>query len=238
MRRPCAGTVLSCVVLLAMGGTSTLAGDEAGAVDPLPGTKPLTWTDDIASRLVAGVDRFLLREIDRSAEGRVKFWKRDTSSVAGYSVSIEPNRKRLAHILGVRDPRVAFDAPELVETTDRPALVGRGAGFEAFAIRWPAFGDVHGEGLLLVPTGRVKVADVVAIPDADRTPEQVAGLAQGVAPDSQFARRLAESGCRVLVPALIDPGHDHPFNSKPGMAAPVLEANLSTASPRRCSICT
>ena len=46
----------------------------------------------------------------------------------------------------------------------------------------------------------------MAIPDADQTPEQIAGLAPGVAPESQFARRLAESGCRVLVPALVDRG--------------------------------
>jgi dienelactone hydrolase len=201
MKRPCAGAVRSCVFALLMGGVQALAGDE-----PLPGTRPLTWTDDIASRLVAGVDRFLLRELDRSAEGRAKYWKRDTSSAEGYDASIEPNRKRLAHILGVRDARVPFDAPELVDTTDRPALVGRDDAFEAFAVRWPSVGDVHGEGLLLVPTGRPKVADVVAIPDADQTPEQVSGLAAGVAAESQFARRLAESGCRVLVPALIDRG--------------------------------
>jgi dienelactone hydrolase len=57
--------------------------------------------------------------------------------------------------------------------------------------------------LLLVPTGK-KIADVIAIPDADQTPEQVVGLAAGVPAESQFARRLAESGCRVLVPTLID----------------------------------
>jgi len=45
---------------------------------------------------------------------------------------------------------------------------------------------------------------VVAIPDADQTPEMIAGLAKGVPPESQFARRLAESGCRVLVPTLIN----------------------------------
>ena len=45
---------------------------------------------------------------------------------------------------------------------------------------------------------------LVAIPDADQTPEQIAGLAEGVALESQFARRLAESGCRVLVPVLVD----------------------------------
>jgi dienelactone hydrolase len=170
---------------------------------PLPGTKLLTLEGDIASQLVAGVDRFLLREIDQSVERRARHWKRDRSSVAAYNKSIEPNRQRLAHILGVRDPRVPFDGPELVGTTAQPALVGRGAGYEIFAVRWPAFGDVHGEGLLLVPTGK-KAADVVAIPDADQLPEQFVGLVPGVPAEAQFARRLAESGCRVLVPVLID----------------------------------
>src|SRR5207249_3792718 len=74
--------------------------------------------------------------------------------------------------------------------------------YEVFAIRWPVIGDVHGEGLLVVPT-RKKIADVVAIPDADETPEQLLGLMEGTKGDRQFARRLAESGCRVVVPTLI-----------------------------------
>jgi dienelactone hydrolase len=188
------------VILAAMTAHSSRADDPS----PLPGTKPLTLEGDIASRLVDGVDRFLLRKTEESVKKREAFWKRDFSSAEAYSASVEPNRKRLAHILGVRDPRVPFDAPELVGTTDQPALVGRGEGYEVFAVRWPAFGDVRGEGLLLLPTGRKPVADVVAIPDADQTPEQVVGLAEGVAPESQFARRLAESGCRVVVPVLID----------------------------------
>jgi len=171
---------------------------------PLPGTKALTWKGDIASRLVAGVDKFLLREIDKAAADRAKHWKRDPSSAAAYDRSIEPNRKRLAHILGVRDKRVAFEALELVGTTVRPSLVGRGDRYEVRAVRWPAFGDVHGEGLLLAPKKGPAVADVVAIPDAGMTPEQLAGLVEGVAPESQYARRLAESGCRVIVPVVIN----------------------------------
>src|SRR5436305_1242490 len=128
--------------------------------EPLSGTKQLTMDGDIAEQLVAGVDKFLLREIDKSVERRTKFWKRDFSSPEAYNKSIEPNRKRLAHILGLRDPRVPFDAPELIATTAQPALVGKGDGYEVFAIRWPAFGDVHGEGLLLVPNKK-PVADVV-----------------------------------------------------------------------------
>jgi dienelactone hydrolase len=85
--------------------------------------------------------------------------------------------------------------------------VAKGAGFEVFAVRWPAFGDVTGEGLLLVPTNGVPKADVIAVPDCNQTPEEIAGLTQGVPSESQFARRLAESGCRVIIPALINRQH-------------------------------
>jgi dienelactone hydrolase len=171
---------------------------------PLPGTQPLTWEGDIASRLVDGADRFLLGKIGAATAGRAQFWKRDLTSAEAYNASIEPNHKRLAHILGMRDPRVPFQGLELDGTTAVPALVGRGKGYEIYAVRWPAFGDVHGEGLLLTPVGRPGPASVIAIPDADQTPEQLAGLAEGIPPESQFARRLAEAGCRVVVPVLVD----------------------------------
>jgi dienelactone hydrolase len=176
----------------------------ASEATPFPGTQPLTLQGDIASNLVAGVDRFLLRELEKSETGRAKFWKRDFSSEEAYNQSIGTNRAKLGHILGVRDASKAFDAPELIGTTAQPALVGRGTGFEVFAVRWPAFGDVHGEGLLCIPTGGKAVCDVVAISDCEQTPEQMLGLMEGIAETSQFARRLAESGCRVIVPVLID----------------------------------
>lgn len=194
--------VLSVALLLPFSVTIPCAADET-APDRLPETAPLDWEGDIAARLVDGVDRFLLREIANSIEARQKHWSRDLSSPQAYAASLAPQRKRLAHILGVRDARVDFPAPSLLATTESPALVGKGENYEVFAVRWPAFGDVTGEGLLLVPKGNAK-ASVVAIPDADLTPEQIAGLAEGVAPESQYARRLAENGCRVLVPTLID----------------------------------
>ncbi len=181
----------------------TAAAETETEPDRLPNTQPLTWDGDIAARMVAGVDKFLLDEIEKSVERRTAHWKRDVSSPEAYEKSLEPNRRRLAHILGVRDERVPFDAPELVATTSQPALVGKGETYDIFAVRWPAFGDVHGEGLLLVPTNGKPIADIIAIPDADQTPEQICGLADGVPEESQFARRLAESGCRVIVPVLI-----------------------------------
>ena len=73
-------------------------------------------TGDIASELVSGVDRFLLRQIDESTANRAMHWKRDFSPRGAYIASVEPNRKRLGHILGVRDPRVSFDKPERFQT--------------------------------------------------------------------------------------------------------------------------
>lgn len=171
---------------------------------PLVGTAPLTMEGDIASHLVACADRFLLRKIDESAAGRAQFWRRDFSSRQAYEQSLATNRQRLAHILGVRDPRGSPVQLELLAIPNRPALCGRGKGYEVFAVRWPAFGDVTGEGLLLTPVNRAPVANVVAIPDAGQTPEQLVGLSEGIAPASQLARRLAESGCRVIVPVLIN----------------------------------
>jgi dienelactone hydrolase len=170
----------------------------------LPGTSPLTWKGDIASDLVSAAHRFLLRETEQSTAGRGRYWQRDFSSPASYERSIEPNRKHLAWMLGLRDTRVPFEAPEPVGTLERPARVGKGEGYEILAVRWPAFGDVFGEGLLLNPTRAEPVANVVAIPDVSHTPEQLAGLVPGVPPASQYARRLAESGCRVLIPVLVD----------------------------------
>lgn len=194
-------TLLLAALLLA---PAACHADDKKRPDVLPDTKPLTMKGDIAEQLVAGVDKFLLRETEAAAKKRESFYKRDFSSAEKFNASLEPNRRRLAHILGMRDAKMPYEAPEYVATKDVPSLVGKGENYEIHAVRWPAFGDVHGEGLLLTPTKGKPIADVVAIPDADVTPEQLCGLMPGVPAGAQYARRLAESGCRVIVPVLID----------------------------------
>ncbi len=76
-------------------------------------------------------------------------------------------------------------------------------GYSVFAVRWPVFEGVFAEGLLFEPKGKV-TARVVALTDADQTPEQLAGLAIGLPPSQQWIRRLAENGCQVLAPVLVD----------------------------------
>ena len=169
---------------------------------PLRGTSQLTLEEDIASYLVSGVDRFLLSQLDQSVSKREEYWKRDFSSTTNYAVSVEPNRMQLSQILGIRDNRIPFKGLELIASTNQPALVGRGNGYDIFAVRWPVIHTIHGEGLLLVPSNK-PIANVIAIPDADVLPEHISGLIEGVPSHSQFARHLAESGCRVVIPTLI-----------------------------------
>ena len=181
------------------------------APDPatLDGTEVLGPQGDIASQLVEGVDRFLLAKTGEAVARRTRFWNREMSSAAAYEASVAPQREHLAAMIGAQDERPPVPAFEYVSTTQQPARVGTGSGFEAFAIRWPALRDMEGEGLLLIPIGQRIIANVVAIPDAGQTPESLAGLASGVPRESQFARRLAESGCRVVIPTVISRGVTH-----------------------------
>jgi putative membrane-bound dehydrogenase-like protein len=178
---------------------------QAAAADQvLPGTAPLEEKEDLAAKMVRGIDAFLLGQIDRAEAQRASLWKRDPSSREAYERSVLPNRERLRRMLGAQDERVPFRALELVASTEAPPLLGRGAGFEVYAVRWPVVRHVEGEGLLLVPVGKKPVASAVVLPDADQTPEMEAGLVRGIEAKDQVARQLAEAGVRVVVPLLID----------------------------------
>ncbi len=207
------GAAPSVVLGLCAGRVRGESPQAVAAGPPLPGTSALEWDGDLAARLVDEVDRFLLQKLDASIEHRDTYWKRDVSSVDAYQRSVAPQRQRLAHILGLRDPRTSNRKPDLMaafrsspERSSGPFVMsaGRGPNYDVYAIRWPAFGDVYGVGLLLEPRDRLPLANVIAIPDCEVLPEQLAGLLQGIDASSQYARRLAEAGCRVVVPLLIN----------------------------------
>ncbi len=173
------------------------------AGEPLPGTRPLDRKGDLAAQMVEGIDRYLMRELDASARRRLQSSKGDHSSPAAWSRSMQPQREHLKKILGIVDPRVAVTALEFVSSTLQPSLVAETDHCKVHAVRWPVLPGIDAEGLLLEPRSKV-LAQVVALPDADWTPEMIAGLAPGLDSDCQYARLLAENGCRVLVPTLID----------------------------------
>ncbi len=197
--RPRAGASGTLLVLF-LGAALRGAAQDSSA---LTGTEPLTWSGDLSARMVAGLDKFLMRETERSVGEREKLFQRDFSSVEAYEKSIQPNRERLRKMTGATDARLPIAALEFISSTARGEKLGQTDAFVADAVRWRVFEGVFGEGLWLEPKS-APVARVIAIPDADQTPEMISGLAAGLPDERQFARRLAENGCEVLVPTLID----------------------------------
>ena len=174
----------------------------ADAGSPLPGTKPLEWPEeDLSGRLMDGAHRFIEGQIRASRAQRSRFWKYDTSSRQAYEASVAENRQQLRQIIGAVDPRLPVRMEQFGDDSN-PACVAETGLYRVFQVRWPVLDGVFGEGLLVQPRATPS-ARVVVVPDADQTPEQILGLAPGLAPESQFARRLAEHGFELVIPTLV-----------------------------------
>ena len=152
------------------------------SAEPLAGTQPLDWEGDVASRLIDSADAFLLKKIE------------ETITIHELA---QPERAELARILGMVDERVA--APLDLEVLGK---IAEGDDFVVHEIRWQAFGDVCGEGLWLAPPNAKE--SMIVIPDADQTPEEIAGFDDKVSMDYQTAREYAADGINVFVPVLIN----------------------------------
>ena len=124
----------SALVVLWMGLFSTLIlldvfihfgnAQEASTAKALAGTSVLDIQGDIASELVDGVDRFLLKELDKSVQRRLAFWPKPSESDAkvvddsAYEAAMKPLREELRMRIGMIDDRVkceTFTVQSVVE---------------------------------------------------------------------------------------------------------------------------
>lgn len=169
----------------------------------LPNTQRLEMSGDLSAQMLAGIDAFLVRELGDSITSRAAYWQRDLTSAATYARSVQPNRERFRTAIGAVDELPARTDLEWVATTSAPAQVAETDRYRVFTVRWRVFENVYGEGLLLQPKSPPR-ARIIALPDADQTPEMLAGLVPGIPPALQHARRLVESGAQVIVPVLVD----------------------------------
>jgi len=184
--------------------------------DRLAGTEAFKQEGDMAAQMVAGIHSYLVRQTAASVQAREQRWHRDFSSRKAYESSVLPNRDRFAKVIGLMDQRVPNPYPSIDARLEDSVIVATGDGYTVKSVRWPVLEGVDGEGLLLEPTGTA-IAQVVALPDADWSPEMAIGLAPGVPAEAQFARRLAENGCRVLIPVLINRDDTWSGNDRLGM---------------------
>jgi len=182
-------------------------GSHPGLADSgLVGTEILRESRPLDEVMVAGIDRFALQEISKARSQRALLWKYDYRSRDSYEASIAPHRARFATRIGVVGSRLPAHGIEYLSSSIESSLVAENDQCLIHAVRWPVLDGMTAEGLWLLPK-RAVVARVVALPDADWTPEMVAGIEPC---DSSFAGDLAAHGCEVLIPTLIN--RDYQFS--------------------------
>lgn len=206
-RAACIGTVLL------VGFTNGAHGQ--GSSEPLPGTKPLTIDKPLDEVMVAGISRFALRALQQSPLQRDALWSRDYRTPDAYVKSVEQNRERLRTIIGAVDRREGANGFELIATVGHDGVVARASSFVVYAVRWHVLSGVTAEGLLLQPSDR-PVARVVALPDADWTPEVFVGMVKGLKDHQPIAGRLAANSIQIIVPTLIS--RDDTYSGSPQVA--------------------
>lgn len=181
----------------------------------MPGTRELTVTGDLSVRMVEGIDRFLDRATRESIERRAQFWKRDFSSAEAYSRSVEPNRERLRRIIGAVDARVADPEMEVLSVDRGPTAIREPDEWTVQRVRWRVFPDVHGEGILFQPKGKV-VARMIAIPDSDELARELINRDPTLGSWSPDPTDWAAAGVQVLIPVLL--GESDTWSGNPRVA--------------------
>ena len=193
----------------------SLAGAQPRAFpEQLPGTAPLELSVPLDEQMVAGIDKFALQALAQSPKLRPQKWNYDFSSHAAYIDSIGENRRRFKTIIGAVDPRVAGPGFELQATTEASSVIAECPAFKVHVVRWQVLDGMTAAGLLLQPTKEIK-ARVVALPDADWTPEMFIGLQPGVPKSAQIPLQLAAQGIQVVIPTLISRESD--FSGHPNV---------------------
>jgi dienelactone hydrolase len=203
--------LLLCFVAFLSFGSATLH-----SAPPPPAGEKLDWKEPLDERMMDGLHKFIERKLDDAAKNRERFWKRDFSSKEAYEKSVEPNRRHLRSVLGIKAERLPTRV-EFVGTDEEPAVVTDKPHFRVLRARWLNSDRLLGEGLVLEPK-ETPTGYIVVLPDADETPEEAAGLlrrapapkppVKGPIQIERFtvpARALtwANRGCYVIVPTLI-----------------------------------
>ncbi len=193
------------VLLVVFLGTIFAHGQAIFSGDHLTGTKLMTpaEVEGIRPQMLEGMRLYFEKELRLSPQNREAHWARDYSSVSGYLESVSSNRSHFKSIIGAVDERIPVKASIFNESTLQKAVVSETEGYTVYNVSWPVLTGVTGTGLWVEPRAQVK-AQVVVLPDAGQSPEMIMGLSPGSLPGEQFARGLAEAGCRIIIPLLID----------------------------------
>ncbi len=185
-------TTAACWATLAL--MHVLPQQEPEPIETLAGTQPIEWPEsDLSGRLMIGAHQFVDSRIKSANEERREL-KLDEDTRSALRIELQT-------LLGVVEKRIPPRLERFGDDT-HPAMVAESQSSRVFQVRWPVFANVFGEGLFVQQKEGSRGLCVV-VPDADQSPEQLLGLAEGLKPNEQIATRLAASGFDLLIPEVI-----------------------------------
>lgn len=166
------------------------------AAEPLPNTNSLTEEGDLAAKMVAGIHKYLDRELANAPKRRDEVWK------ANANEPVAAKRERLTKLLGVVDARL----PQRIENYGKwseGTRVTPTDGKLITRIRWDVLPGFQAEGIFILGKGEKRFATVIAVPDSNQIPEQLAMGEYGKNIDP-YVRHLVDRGCDVIIPTLLN----------------------------------
>ncbi|MBX9656570.1 dienelactone hydrolase family protein [bacterium] len=156
-------------------------------------------TGDIARQLLDGAHRFVDAQTAAAIKRRTEAFKAITAN----EVALGEWKLKAPHALSLVVGRIGNRMPakgiELLATTRQSSVLFQCEKYEIHAVRWPVIREVHGEGLLIEPKGKNAPFDSVVVLAGESVTDQ----------KLEFVAKLASAGVRVLIPVLIDRGHEH-----------------------------
>lgn len=178
---------------LALYGTGLMAHPEV--LENVDGD-PTNWIDQSQYDQIR---EYFLKQIEDTPAKRDKLWKVNFSSMAAYKSSVREHRQDLRKMLG------------LVELSpQRPAvkILQQDGGVRIENVEITLKGDFGVRALVFVPEGSGRAAAVIAIPRADQSPEDFAGIAEGMT-TARWLRELLGRGVTVAIPEMVERRADY-----------------------------
>ncbi len=161
---------------------------------------PLIDTSMLSEKMVAGIHQYLWLEMQKIRDQRIKSWT-EASHRSDFEEFINHKRQFLLDQLGIRGSREETNLKVISHLDAQHKVTQKKVHVQN--IQWRVKDGIIGQGIMIRPITPV-VASAIILPDADVTPEGLAGIQTHPQPWSGLAYQLAQQGWTVVVPALIN----------------------------------
>jgi len=174
----------------------------------LEGTEPLRLpvTENIREEQRQQILHYFSAQIAATPSRRDRLWQPDFSSRDGYRTSIEGHRLHLRAMLGLVEPKPG--TPQVKTLQEK-------GNIKVEDVSIPIDAGLSARALLFQPQSSVPTAGIIAIPPANQSREEFAGIVSGMAP-APWLSTLLENNVTVAVPIMVERRDDHPLCREAG----------------------